>query len=192
MSRREPGVAGTAQEAAARRVPAVTTTTAADDVLLVAVPTAYVPDVVRLLAELEAERRPVPAPESSRPPRAAAPRHGPRPQHRGGQWPVEQLRRFSRGRSSTHRTVIAVLDTLAADPGRAFTLTELAAATGMPREKLVGAFAGLTRLLKAHFEYERHGLPFARITGRPDGSPNDVSYLVTKKQAASWQRVRGD
>lgn len=182
MSGREPGAASTTEKATTRHTPAVGTTVA-EDVLLVAVPTAYVPDVVRLLAELESERRTVAAPRQ---------RHGPKPQHRGSPWPVEQLRRFSRGRSSTHRTVIAVLDTLAASPGSAFTLTELVAATGMPREKLVGAFAGLTRLLKAHFEYERYGLPFARITGHPDGRPTDVSYLVTKKQAASWQRVRGD
>lgn len=148
--------------------------------ILVAVPVAYVPHVARLLAELEAQDRPRPV---------ARPRLRPKPRQRGADWPVEDLRRLSRGRSATHRTIVAVLDALAAQPGKLFTVVELAANTGLPRQKITGAFAGLTRLLKAHYDYASYGLPFARIS-HPEGMPNEVYYTVDEQQAARWRQTR--
>ncbi|MFI7078425.1 hypothetical protein ACIBO1_14150 [Micromonospora sp. NPDC049903] len=152
---------------------------APDGMVLVAVPLAYVSQVARLLAELDAGQR-------AGPPRA---RVEPPPGPPTADWTVEDLRRLSRGRSATHRTVAAVLDALAADPDRLFTVRDLAQATGRPRKKIVGAMAGLTRLLKAHYDYAGRGLPFARLDGRPE-APRELCYSVDARRAARWREAR--
>ncbi|QOC91944.1 hypothetical protein [Micromonospora craniellae] len=152
---------------------------APDGMVLVAVPLAYVPHVARLLAELDAGQR-------SSPPRA---RVEPTPGPPAADWTVEDLRRLSQGRSATHRTVAAVLDALAAAPDRMFTVQDLAQATGRPRKKIVGAMAGLTRLLKAHYDYAGRGLPFARVDGRPE-APRELCYTVDARRAACWREAR--
>ncbi|WP_432050161.1 hypothetical protein [Verrucosispora sp. NA02020] len=159
--------------------PAPPTGTAPDGMVLVAVPLAYVPHVARLLAELDAGQR-------SGPPRT---RIDSPPGPPVADWTVEDLRRLSRGRSATHRTVAAVLDALAAAPDRLFTVRDLAQATGRPRKKIVGAMAGLTRLLKAHYDYAGRGLPFARVDGRPE-APRELCYTVDARRAACWREAR--
>ncbi|MFI7024930.1 hypothetical protein ACIBMZ_19655 [Micromonospora sp. NPDC049900] len=152
---------------------------APDGMVLVAVPMAYVPHVARLLAELDAGQR-------AGPPHA---RVAPPPGPPAADWSVDDLRRLSRGRSATHRTVAAVLDALAAEPDRLFTVRDLAQATGRPRKKIVGAMAGLTRLLKAHYDYAGRGLPFARVDGRPEAS-RELCYTVDARRAACWREAR--
>lgn len=154
-----------------------------EDVVLVAVPVAYVPHVARLLAELDGQARP------RRVPRLRA---APKPEHQGTHWPVEDLRRLSKGRSATHRTVLAVLDTLAQHPGTLFGSDELAQAAGTTRGKIIGALAGLTRLLKAHYDFATLGLPFTRVVGRPDGDPKEIYYSIDEEQASRWRQARAD
>lgn len=151
------------------------------DVVLVAVPVAYVPHVARLLAELDAQQplRPVPRHRTRRPQQS--------PQ---GLWPVEELRRLSVGGSDTHHTIVAVLDALSARPDALFTLEELAAATGVPQAKVTGAFAGLSRLIRAHFDFDRYGLPFTKVTGVPGGQAKQVHYSVDQQQAGQWRLAR--
>ncbi|MDG4797853.1 hypothetical protein [Micromonospora sp. WMMD1082] len=151
-----------------------------EGMVLVAVPLAYIPHVARLLADLDARQRVGPAPR-----RRAEP--GPRPPTTD--WTVEDLRRLSRGRSATHRTVTAVLDALAAEPERLFTVGDLAQVTGRPRKKIIGALAGLTRLLKAHYDYAGRGLPFARLAGRPE-APRELCYTMDPERAARWRKAR--
>ncbi|MEU0077657.1 hypothetical protein ABZY58_07070 [Micromonospora tulbaghiae] len=152
------------------------------DVVLVAVPVAYVPHVARLLAELDAESKPRPAPRGPLRPRA---------EPQAIPWPVGELRRLSNGRSLTHRTVVQVLDALARRPGELLSGQELAGAAGTTREKLVGAFAGLTRLLKAHYDFSSLGLPFTRVPGGPEGRPPEMYYRIDEEQARRWRRARG-
>ncbi|MFI7491391.1 hypothetical protein ACIBXA_23690 [Micromonospora echinaurantiaca] len=154
-----------------------------EDVVLVAVPVAYVPHVARLIAELDAQTRPRPVPRL---------RSTPKPEHQGTPWPVEDLRRLSKGRSAAYRTVVAVLDTLAQHPGTLFGSDELARAAGTSRSKIIGGLAGLTRLLKAHYDYATLGLPFTRVVGRPDGDPKEIYYSIDEVQAIRWRQARAD
>ncbi|WP_018788036.1 hypothetical protein [Micromonospora sp. CNB394] len=154
----------------------------ASDVVLVAVPVAYVPHVARLLAGLDAESKPRPAPRGPLRPRT---------EPQATPWPVEELRRLSNGRSLTHRTVVRVLDALARRPGELLSGQELAGAAGTTREKLVGAFAGLTRLLKAHYDFPSLGMPFTRVPGGPEGRPPEMYYRIDDEQARRWRRARG-
>ncbi|MFG2062192.1 hypothetical protein ACGFIK_12310 [Micromonospora sp. NPDC048871] len=149
-------------------------------VVLVAVPVAYLPQVTRLLTDLEARRRHGSVSRRRPPAGPEAPAEG---------WTVEDLRRFSLGRSATHRTVAAMLDALAAEPGRQFTVEELSRRTGLPRQKIVGAMAGLTRVLKIHHDYPRRGLPFDRVPGRPE-APRERCYRVDPDRAADWHAAR--
>ena len=153
---------------------------APEGVVLVAVPLAYVPHVARLLADLDARRRVAPVPRRRSEPVRGQP---------ATDWTVEDLRRLSQGRSATHRTVAAVLDALAAEPGRLFTVRDLAQVTGRPRKKIIGAMAGLTRLLKAHYDYAGRGLPFARVAGRPE-APRELCYTVDTRRAEHWREAR--
>ncbi|MEV6694652.1 hypothetical protein AB0M35_24580 [Micromonospora sp. NPDC051196] len=148
--------------------------------VLVAVPLAYMPHVARLLADLDARQRtaPVPRGRSTSVPDAPA-----------SDWTVDELRRLSLGASATHRTVAAMLDALAAEPGRQFTVQELSQTTGRPRQKIIGAMAGLTRLLKAHHDYAGRGLPFDRTPGRPE-APRELCYSVDRHRAADWRTAR--
>ncbi|MFB9849904.1 hypothetical protein ACFFMR_05850 [Micromonospora andamanensis] len=148
--------------------------------VLVAVPLAYIPHVARLLADLDARQRVGPVPR-----RRADPAPGPAE----SDWTVEDLRRLSQGRSATHRTVCAVLDALAAEPERLFTVGELAEATGRPRKKIIGAMAGLTRLLKAHYDYAGRGFPFDRVPGRPE-APRELCYTMDRVRAARWREAQ--
>ncbi|GIJ76287.1 hypothetical protein SAMN05443287_102197 [Micromonospora phaseoli] len=153
-----------------------------EGMVLVAVPLAYVPQVARLLADLDARQWAGPVPR-----RRSAPAAGhPMP---AVQWAVEDLRRLSQGSSATHRTVTAVLDALAAEPDRLFTVRDLAQATGRPRKKIVGAMAGLTRLLKAHYDYAGRGLPFVRVAGRPE-APRELCYTMDRVRAERWREAR--
>ncbi|RKN50342.1 hypothetical protein D7223_00560 [Micromonospora endolithica] len=152
------------------------------DVVMVAVPVAYVAHVARLLAELDAEAKPRPVPRGPLRPKEQPPA---RP------WPVEDLRRLSTGRSLTHRTVIQVLDALARRPGELLSSPELAAEAGTTRDKIVGAFAGLTRLLKAHYDFPALGLPFTRVAGGPEGRPPEMFYRLDEEQAMRWRQARG-
>ncbi|MCZ7423235.1 hypothetical protein O7605_27390 [Verrucosispora sp. WMMA2121] len=154
--------------------------TPTEGMVLVAVPLAYVPHVARLLADLDARQRVAPVPRRrvdpvSRPPES--------------DWTVADLRRLSQGRSATHRTVAAVLDALASEPERLFTVGELAETTGRPRKKIVGAMAGLTRLLKAHYDYAGRGFPFDRVPGRPE-APRELCYTMDRARAARWREAR--
>ncbi|RIV37666.1 hypothetical protein D2L64_15610 [Micromonospora radicis] len=146
--------------------------------VLVAVPLAYVPQVARLLADLDARQRIPPVP-----------RHRPAPERRVTDWTVDELRRLGQGRSATHRTVAVVLDALAAEPGRQFTVRELSQVTGRPRQKIIGAMAGLTRLLKAHHDYAGRGLPFERVAGRSE-APRELAYRLDAERAARWREAR--
>ncbi|WP_433528063.1 hypothetical protein ACQPYA_17005 [Micromonospora sp. CA-263727] len=151
-----------------------------EGMVLVAVPLAYIPHVARLLADLDARQRVTPAPRRRAEPERSEPTTD---------WTVDDLRRLGQGRSATHRTVAAVLDALAAEPDRLFTVRDLAQATGRPRKKIIGAMAGLTRLLKAHYDYAGRGLPFARVTGRPE-APRELCYTVDARRAARWREAR--
>ncbi|WP_205808118.1 hypothetical protein [Micromonospora sp. HNM0581] len=151
-----------------------------EGMVLVAVPLAYLPHVARLLADLDARQRV-----------GSVPRRRVEPVARPAEsdWTVEDLRRLGQGRSATHRTVAAVLDALAAEPGRLFTVGDLAEGTGRPRKKIIGAMAGLTRLLKAHYDYAGRGFPFDRVPGRPE-SPRELCYTMDRARAARWQEAR--
>ncbi|TCC00682.1 hypothetical protein E0H26_01470 [Micromonospora zingiberis] len=148
--------------------------------VLLAVPLAYVPHVARLLADLDARQRITPVPRR---------RPRPVPDVPVRDWTVDELRRLSQGASATHRTVAAMLDALAAEPGRQFTVQELSQAIGRPRQKIIGAMAGLTRLLKAHHDYAGRGLPFDRVPGRPE-APRELCYRVDQHRADCWRRAR--
>ncbi|MBX7267144.1 hypothetical protein KIF24_14745 [Micromonospora sp. Llam7] len=150
-----------------------------EGMVLVAVPLAYIPHVARLLADLDARRRVGQVPRRRVEPVPPSPAN----------WTVEALRRLSQGCSVTHRTVTAVLDALAAEPGRLFTVHDLAQATGRHRKKIVGALAGLTRLLKAHYDYAGRGLPFDRVAGRPE-APRELRYTIDAVRAARWREAR--
>ncbi|MEG3636317.1 hypothetical protein [Micromonospora palythoicola] len=154
--------------------------TPTEGMVLVAVPLAYVPHVARLLADLDARQRVTPAPRRRADPVSRPPE---------SDWTVADLRRLSQGRSATHRTVAAVLDALAAEPQRLFTVGELAEATGRPRKKIVGAMAGLTRLLKAHYDYAGRGFPFDRVPGRPE-APRELCYTMDRARAGRWREAR--
>ncbi|MBQ1024842.1 hypothetical protein [Micromonospora sp. C95] len=154
--------------------------TPTEGMVLVAVPLAYVPHVARLLADLDARQRMAPVPRRrvnpvSRPPES--------------EWTVEDLRQLSQGPSATHRTVAAVLDALAAEPERLFTVGDLAEVTGRPRKKIIGAMAGLTRLLKAHYDYAGRGFPFDRVPGRPE-APRELCYTMDRVRAGRWREAR--
>ncbi|RUL92352.1 hypothetical protein [Verrucosispora sp. FIM060022] len=163
-----------------RKLPAPPTSAAPPGMVLVAVPVAHLPHVARLLADLDARQRSAPLPRHRSTPRPDAPTQG---------WTVDELRRLSRGTSATHRTVAALLDALSAEPGRGFTVEELSQRTGRPRQKIIGAMAGLTRLLKAHHDYAGRGLPFDRSPGRPE-APRELCYSVDRDRAADWREAR--
>ncbi|MFI6162962.1 hypothetical protein ACIA59_23805 [Micromonospora haikouensis] len=162
--------------------------TSSDEIVLVAIPRAHLSRLAALLAELDAEIV-EPGRVASRtvaPPVPAAELSPPLPQD----WPVEDLRRFAAGRSASHRTIVAVLDVLATEPDRPFAMAELTQRTGLTRSKIVGALAGLTRLVKAHYDYARFGLPLTRIIEQPEGTPKVFSYTLSARQALRWRDAR--
>jgi len=149
----------------------------------VAIPGKFVGRIESLLAELEkaeAEGRPVPKPLG---PRATPP-------DLGSEWPIAELQRLIAGKTATHATVIAVLDLLAKHPAGLVSATTISAAAGIPRQRLKGAFATLPRLLKAHHDYDRFGLPLNRQTIRSEKSHEERYYWLTTEQARRWKAAR--
>ncbi|MBC9001740.1 hypothetical protein [Micromonospora aurantiaca (nom. illeg.)] len=149
------------------------------DYELVAIPVRYLPHVAQLLADLQASERPAPALRTR-----------PTPDTTTAPWPLDDLRQLIGERSDTGRTVVAVMDALAARPRTPMTVPELAAVTGIPRERIVGALAGLTRLLKAHFDFPRLGLPFHKVIRLADGRRKEACYILPEEHAVRWRQAR--
>lgn len=103
---------------------------------------------------------------------------------------MEELRRFAQGCSRTHETVAAILDLLSGMPDQRLPVGEIAARLGSPVDKVIGALAGLTRIVKAYHDYPLLGLPLQRVTQSVPGRSATVSYSVTAEQARRWQAVR--
>ncbi|BCJ69097.1 hypothetical protein [Polymorphospora rubra] len=151
------------------------------DLVHLAVPAEYVNHIVRLIEDLDQRNRPLPPPAPR--PRPAGPRHD-------REWPVEELRRFAQGRSRTHETVVAILDLLSDLPDQRLRVAEIAARLGSPADKIIGAMAGLTRIVKAYHDYPALGLPLRRVTQPAAGRSGSVSYTVTAEQARRWKAAR--
>ena len=151
---------------------------ARDDLVQLAVPRMYVAQVAQFIAELERGERPIEP--------VAAPEPDETP---GGDWPEDLLERFAAGTTATHQTMLAVLDELSTRPGELVAAADLAAALGITGQKLAGALAGLTRLLRAHYQYQIHGLPMTRIV-RYGHHSTELLYSVSAVQAQKWIAVR--
>ncbi|KXK62221.1 hypothetical protein E1091_00765 [Micromonospora fluostatini] len=148
----------------------------------IAVPAAYVPHVAALLAELDGwggEARPAPRQPRPRPPEAV-------------EWPTPELSRFARGRSKSHDTVLRMLDLLATRPGEWFSAEEVCAAIAVPRHRLGGALAGVSRMLRSHPAYRDLGLPLNRYVPSSLDGETGTFYWVSPEQARRWRQVRGD
>jgi len=153
-----------------------------DQLVHLAVPYRYLGHVSALLAELENEDK-----QSRRPARPAKIY----PPELGGDWPQAELRRFAGGRTKSHATIVRVLDLLAEQPGERMSAVSICEATGMPMNALKGAFAGLTRLVKAHFDYSELRLPVNRHTRPSSDGEGETVYWLTGKQARQWRLARG-
>lgn len=147
----------------------------------VMVPAEYVPHVARLIAELDSKRGALAPPD----------RHSLAPKQHVADWPVEELRRLSAGRSRSLQTVLPVLDYLAEQPEVFHRVPDIVAALGLPPERITGAMAGLTRIVKAHHDFAAWGLPVHRRLTREPGSTQMVSYSMSTVQADRWRQVRG-
>ncbi|WP_422772059.1 hypothetical protein ACN28C_02855 [Plantactinospora sp. WMMC1484] len=144
-------------------------------------PAEYVEHIARLIKDLDRRARPL-APPTRRDKPVVAPH--------GGEWPVDELRRFAQGRSRTHETVVAVLDLLSDRPGERLPVSEIAAELGSPVGKLIGALGGLTRIVKAYHDYQQWGLPVHRTCQSAPGRATVVYYGVSAEQARRWRLVR--
>jgi hypothetical protein len=151
-----------------------------DDLVQLAVPRAYVAQVAEFVTELERGDRRIERPMLA----AAGPAQVP-----AGDWPDDLLERFAAGSTATHKTMIAVLDELSTRPAELVSAADLAAALGISTQKLAGTLAGLTRLLSAHYPYQRHGRPMTRIVRRGDHN-REILFTVSPDQAQNWTRVR--
>jgi hypothetical protein len=159
----------------------VTTTDDGHKLVHLAIPLRYLEPVSIFLAELEKEDKDRRSPP--KPPRVCPP-------ELGGEWPVAELRRFAAGRTRSHATILKVLDLLAKHPNERVSATKICAATGLPMDRFKGAFAGLTRLLKAHSDLHNLGMPFNRHTTRPPDGQLETFYWLTPKQAHHWKLAR--
>lgn len=156
--------------------------TGADDgveLVHIAIPARYVEPVVKLLAELQRGGK-----GGGRPPKSL---HGDLPEL-AGEWSLADLRRLAAGTTRTHATIQAILDVLAEHPGERHSAATVIAATGLPADRLRGAFAGLKRLLKARSMNSR-GLPLNRHNVK-SGNDETTYYWLTDDQASQWKRVR--
>lgn len=149
------------------------------EVVHIAIPARYVEPVVNLLAELQRGDK-----GSGRPPKSL---HGDLPEL-AGQWSLEDLRRLAAGTTRTQATIQVILDVLAEQPGERLSAARVVAATGLPADRLRGAFAGLKRLLKAR-SMNSLGLPLNRHNVK-SGSDETTYYWLTEEQADQWKRVR--
>jgi hypothetical protein len=155
---------------------------AGSELVHIAVPAAYVQHVAALLAELEgwgAEVRPAPRQPRPRPPATV-------------EWPTAELRRFARGRSKSHGTMLRMLDLLCTRPGEWFSAEEVCAAIKVPRHRLGGALAGVSRMLRSHPTYRDLGLPLNRHVPSSLDGETGTFYWVSPEQARRWQEVRAD
>jgi len=147
----------------------------------VAVPPRFLDHVARLLVQLEADDK------SSRLPPSPRPAH---PPELAGDWPISELERLIRMDAKSRSTILLVLDLLARHPEKQMTANAICDATALPIHLLKGALAGLRRLARAHFEYEKLGLPLNRHRARlPNGEPETV-YWLTGHQARQWVLAR--
>ncbi|WP_434741872.1 hypothetical protein [Micromonospora sp. SH-82] len=148
----------------------------------IAVPAAYVQHVAALLAELDdwgVQARPVPRQPRPRPPEAA-------------DWPTAELRQFARGRSKSHGTVLRMLDLLSTRPGEWFSAEEVCATIGVPRHRLGGALAGVSRMLRAHPAFRDLGLPLNRYVPSSLDGETGTFYWISPEQARRWQEIRAE
>lgn len=152
-----------------------------EDLVHIAVPARYLPHITQLLLELDQQARPLPKPER----KPAAP-----PAKQPANWPVEELRSFSRGRTLTHRTIFGILDVLAERPDTRIKVADVAAAAQVPLEKVIGALAGLTRLVKSRHDYAALGPPLDRIATPSPDKGMEVFLSLTSEQASRWKSVR--
>lgn len=157
----------------------------ADDEELVslAIPAQYVEQVARLIARLEAEEK-----QRRTPAEPEHPGRGRRPATQlSGAWTSTDLQRLIAGRGATHQTVFQILDVLAERPDEHLSTAQVCDAIGEPKDRIKGAMAGLTRVVKAHFAYDKLGLPLNREV-IPE--TRQVFYWLTMDQAVRWQAAR--
>lgn len=105
-------------------------------------------------------------------------------------WSVEQLSRFAKTSTTTSATIGKVLDVLAATPDEYFSTSQLEELTEISRAKLKGAFAALTRHLKAHYDARGWMLQYEWGPRLGPGHPAEGHYMLSAEQAARWQEAR--
>jgi hypothetical protein len=95
-------------------------------------------------------------------------------------WSAEQLRSVGSSDVKSLRILTQLLDRLANEPGRFYTLADLAPSTDFPHGSVSAAIRKLPAFLRSR--YGRDDLPFARV---------DNTYGLTPWQADQWKRARG-
>jgi len=104
------------------------------------------------------------------------------------QWTEQKLRRFIANGTKTADIVGEVLDVISAEPGRKYSLDELAALTEWERNTLRRVWTHLSRHLNKHFG----GIdwPLNSAWGGNMGLEDAQYYWVSPSQAARWNEAR--
>lgn len=100
---------------------------------------------------------------------------------------IDRPRATDRRPGATHETVFQILDMLAERPDEHLSTAQICDAIGETKDKIKGAMAGLTRVVKAHFAYDQMGLPLNREV-IPE--TREVLYWLTGYQARRWRAAR--
>jgi hypothetical protein len=105
-------------------------------------------------------------------------------------WSVEDLRRFAETPTATSDTIGKVLDVLAAVPGEYLPTSDLEEKTGVPRNKLKGAFSALTRHINTHYDGQGWMLMWEWGSALGAGHLAETHYMLNDEQAARWKEAR--
>ncbi|WP_328398169.1 hypothetical protein OHS70_16490 [Streptomyces sp. NBC_00390] len=113
----------------------------------------------------------------------------------GGKWPkrewtVEDFKALIATKLPSVQRVAALLDLLAADPGRSFSTTAVVARLDCDRSRLKGALSAFTRHVHAH--YDRGNWPMQFVWGTDPDSDFEAEafYRLDESNAASWKAAR--
>ena len=141
----------------------------------VMVPSALVPEVLRLIADrLDTPAQPASAADEDM----------------THVWPIEKLRKFSASRVKTALIVSEVLDYLAERPDVPVPTSELMTATGRTTTGLRAAWIKLAPHLEKH--YGDPTWPLIKTRGPAIDLPSkETYYTIVGEQAVLWKQVRG-
>jgi hypothetical protein len=107
-------------------------------------------------------------------------------------WTSEDFALLLRDRRPSARRIVAVLDELSKQPDVEVPLSALAAAVGLSRGELRGAFAGLTHLCKQLRQGVEYDWPIIWREGASTqpGQASETWYHIPAEVAEQWSRTR--